>query len=203
MMGLLFNWIVLSIAGTTVLAPKFDALLSISPGSSTDKVREVFGKPDKSRDLKKFDGVTETGYLWEYLEGKGQGVRLSITVDPSQKKVVGWSWAVLDNEVEQDLKVVLTRFPSAKWKADMPKWANPHQEPLDCYYNDRALGVTIEFGLVKKQVKSISRWDPVRGLASDKEDKPPRYCIDSFCSDARLSEDVYTDPMHPVCELPK
>ena len=182
------------------LGSKLNVLPGILPGSANQKqVTEVFGKPNRVTDLKDLAESSDSGPLWEYLEGGG--VRFSISFEPQGPNARGWVWTVLDGDAERDLRTALNRFPDASWEAETSKWVNPHQVPMECYFKDKKHGISIEYSRARKKVTSISRWNPERKVSSSEDEKPPRYCIENACADAKLSKDVFKD--NPLCVVPK
>jgi hypothetical protein len=180
---------------------KTSKLLGILPAKASQKqILEMFGKPNKIVDLKSLNGASKnSGILWEYFDG--DGVSFSFTLDGKEQTPTNWTWTILQDDPEHDLKTALSRFQGASWKAETVKWVNPHQIPMECYFRDDKQGVLISYNRARKEVTAISRWNPSRGLSSSEEEKPPRYCIGRGCVDAKLSSEVFKDS--PLCLLPK
>lgn len=175
-----------------VVESKLSSVQLFIPGSANrDKVEKTLGKPTH---IFNSSPSVET---WEYSVGKI--VRLSISFE-SQGLVSGWTWLVVSGEPEQDLKIALGKYPNANWTPETVKWVNPHQVPMECFYKDYKEGISIAYSRARKEVTSISRWNPSRNLTSSQDEKPPKFCIDSACTDGILAKDFFKDGL--PCKVP-
>lgn len=170
-------------------APNFKTLLNLSPDRSTQgDVLKWLGQPTEKREL-----------TWDYDENSV--VRVSIFFEKSSDKLSGWYWFIRETDAERDLKNVLAQFPGAAWEVDTIKWANPHEEPMECFFRERDRGIEIQYSRPKKRVTAITAWNPSRMVSSEESGTAPIYCIGNTCTQAKLVKEVYKDV--PLCELPK
>ncbi|MBI4402624.1 MAG: hypothetical protein HY537_00595 [Deltaproteobacteria bacterium] len=165
----------------------------LAPGLSTkEDVNKLLGRPQEITRSK------DKGELWEYNEKELNRVTLSFGTD---NVLEAWAFSVFDWDRETKLKNALDVFPNAAWQVENPKWINPHSWPDECYFQDNKQGIAIEYRQTRKEVSMIRRWSPARVLATDEEEKPPTYCIDSFCGPALNYKKEFGNK--PICNMPK
>lgn len=178
----------------------FTKIQTFVPGQTTKlQITTAIGKPSEVTPLKDIASSKITGEQWEYLEKDIP--RTSLSFEDKSDILQGWSWSVLEGDAEQNLKVVMSKFPEASWKVETVKWVNPHHLPNECYFKDRKQGLSIEFNRTRKEVTSISRWNPTREPSTSENNKPPKYCIDGHCADG-ISGSEYLKKW-PLCDVPK
>ena len=181
-------------------SPKFTAVQSlVLSQTNKQQIVAVFGKANEVINIKDIPGSTDSGEQWEYLE-KGLS-RATFSFDSKTETLQGWVWSVFQGDDEENLKVALKRFPEGAWEVETLKWVNPHHMPNDCYFKDKKRGISIEFNRTRKEVVSISRWNPSRKPSSTSDEKPPKYCIDGNCVDGVLGAE-WTKKWS-LCEVPQ
>jgi hypothetical protein len=184
---------------------KFNSLQKMVTGTTKkQQVMAVFGQPQEKENLKDLPNSKESGELWKYVE---KGVdRLSISFEVKSDIVQGWDWSVPEGGSEQDLKFALNWFPNASWEVETVKWVNPHHLPNECYFKDKKQGISVEYNKTRKEVSSISRWDPSRRPSSEKDEKPPKFCLDErqeHCTEGVSGKEWLKKWKVPLCEVPK
>jgi hypothetical protein len=164
-------------------------------------VRQILGKPKEVTDLSKNPNGLQTakGELWEYFENGH--TRLAISFPSQAVNMDAWTWYLYKGDSERDAKVAMSLFPDANWKSETAKWVNPHNLPNECYFTDVSKGLSIEYDRTHEIITSIAVRDPSRKPATSNDEKPPRFCIESACSDGQLSAVIFKDK--PLCAIPK
>ncbi len=146
-----------------------------------DEIKKLFGNPDNIFNLEQFSETNETGEIWEFNENSYP--RLSIYFEKESTLTHSITWGVRSGDPEQDLHTAKARYKTANWEARSAPFSNPHKTPDECYYEDRKMGISIEFRKTRKEVSSISWWNPTRVPAnSDIQKKGQKFCIGSHCT---------------------
>lgn len=101
----------------------------------------------------------------------------------------------------------MANFPSASWEPETVKWINPHSFPNECYFNDHKIGISIKYNRTRKEVSTVTRYDPSRELASEENEKAPKYCLaidPNLCTPAVSSKEFFKSwSISKYCEIPK
>lgn len=167
-------------------------------GASKEQVQNRLGMPDRIIDLSKIPDSDAQHEVWEYDE---QGLRrLSASFDRKTRKLAFLLFQIRKGDEEQVLKSALSRFPSAKWETETPKWINAHAFPEECRYVENTAGISIEYLRNQKKVDFITKWDPAREIATENLPRP-KYCIGEKCVPAMSSEEWVKNS--PPCEIPR
>ncbi len=180
----------------------FEAISKLVPGHvSKGDLTKLLGKPDETLAFSKVPNSKSKDVEWTYRQN-GQD-RAAFTFDEGSDSVREWTWMIHDGEAEQKLQTAKQRFPGARWEAQTERWINPHFFPMKCFYRDEGQGVSLQFNLRRREVSTISRWNPQRKIASDSGEKPPEYCLgtESKCTPAIPAKEFFKDQsVEKYCE---
>lgn len=164
--------------------------------TTKDDLTRLFGTPSEVFSLADLPNSTLTGEAWNYSDAVG--VRLSFYFPEGSRSPESVSWQVIEGDAEQDLKTTLKRYKTAKWKVAPTIQENPHAVPDECQFEDRKMGISIEYRRTRKEVSSIDRWIPERRPASAPDTTTiHKYCIGDACSEGPAVN------LGPLCKVPK
>lgn len=129
----------------------YDEVKSLEPGKThlTDLKRKL-GEPDLI-----LPATGENEQMLVYDRGR---LRLMMDSQSLLLKTIGWS--VYEKDVENDLSVVKTYFPTSVFTVDNEQWTNPHAGPTKTFHSDLKTGVTITTAIDSSMVISIFREIP-------------------------------------------
>jgi len=133
----------------------------LKPGASTQAdIARILGKPDMIAPAEKSLDVA-----WLYLNDKKDETRVSFIFD-GHAVLKETNWWTTSGDPENDLKIALSRFPTAHFVRTSLPWTTQHSapDPVD-FYTDDSLGVTISYYVGHKYVADISFSKPTGTLA--------------------------------------
>jgi hypothetical protein len=181
------------------VALKLSAIKKVKAGKTTKaEIEEWFGKADSI-----VPAENRKGEFYHYKERTLE--RASFYFPSGSNTVDTISWEVFDEDPEQDLRTALQTYPDAKWEVKTVDWVNPHALPDECYFQDKRLGISIEFRRTRKEVTSLWWWDASRTPASSEKQKenPPKFCIGDHCSAGIRGEEWLKNSKWPLCGIPQ
>ncbi len=141
-----------------------ESVLKLMPEKSDqDSVQSSFGRPDI---VMQIDDSKDVAWIFKDLKTGYQ--RLALVFN-DQKKLQSAVWMVSADEPEVNLENSQKRFPSAKFVAQDAPWENPHAAPDERFYVDREKGISITYRKTRKEVESISWFNPNSKQSSDRK----------------------------------